>query len=96
MYGSQMGRTTERLRGRRAVEARASYLRLHPLCKHCLAVGRVELAVEVDHVVPLFKGGDDTSDNKQGLCKPCHADKTAQDMGHLVKRTVGLDGWPIA
>lgn len=78
------------------MEARASFLRLYPLCKHCLAAGRVELATEVDHITPLSKGGADTHENKQGLCGPCHKDKTALDMGHAIKRAVGLDGWPVA
>ncbi len=76
---------TPRLRGRRAVERRDRYLRLHPLCKACQRIGAVTLAVEVDHTVPLAFGGADTWDNLQGLCSICHGLKTAADFGHRPK-----------
>lgn len=86
---------TQRKRGRAAVEARAAYLRLHPLCAWCQRKGLIVLAQEVDHIVPLYKDGADTDDNKQALCKECHLDKTASDMGHARRVHVGLDGWPV-
>ncbi|SDK67682.1 5-methylcytosine-specific restriction enzyme A [Pseudomonas delhiensis] len=33
----------------------------------------------MDHVIPLWKGGDDLESNMQVLCIPCHADKTAKE-----------------
>lgn len=85
---------TERQRGRKLQERRARYLRANPLCKHCLAKGLVTQAVEVDHIQPLEKDGADCFDtNGQGLCKPCHREKTARDKGARV--AVGVDGWPI-
>ena len=40
------------------------------------------LATELDHIVPLCKGGNATAEsNLQGLCRDCHADKTAMDFG---------------
>lgn len=33
----------------------------------------------MDHVIPLWKGGDDLESNMQVLCLPCHADKTAKE-----------------
>lgn len=47
------------------------------------------MAVELDHIVPLFKGGADDDSNLQGLCSPCHAAKTAEDMGY---KPIGGDG----
>lgn len=39
-------------------------------------------AVDVDHITPLSKGGTDTPDNVQVLCRPCHKAKTRVDMGY--------------
>jgi 5-methylcytosine-specific restriction protein A len=38
--------------------------------------------VDVDHIVPIFKGGQDVEDNVQILCKPCHKRKTHTDCGY--------------
>lgn len=79
----------ERLRGRRAVTRRERLLRSSPLCVVCHAAGRVTLGVEVDHVVPLSRGGSDDETNLQVLCRGCHASKTkaeAQVGGVVVHR----------
>lgn len=91
-----MQQRVERLRGRRAVEERARYLRLHPLCISCTKHGRLSAAEHVDHVVPLFKGGADDDSNKQALCVPCHKRKTAKDMGWRARVTFGDDGRPVS
>jgi 5-methylcytosine-specific restriction protein A len=54
---------------------------------------KVELARELDHIVPLFKGGTDDEDNLQGLCIECHKKKTKADLNLRV--SVGTDGWLI-
>ena len=69
----------ERIRGRKGVEIRARNLARDPLCKHCGERGIVRLAMIVDHVVPLWKGGPDTDENKQSLCFDCHDAKTASE-----------------
>ncbi|WP_184084100.1 HNH endonuclease signature motif containing protein [Sphingomonas xinjiangensis] len=51
-----------------------------PLCRHCTGEGLVTPAIEVDHIKPKALGGGDTWDNTQSLCKPCHQDKTRQDI----------------
>lgn len=44
-------------------------------CDGCGAV--LEATFEVDHVVPLHKGGeDDHETNCHALCRPCHGKKT--------------------
>ena len=64
-------------------------------CCMCGAV-RVPEELEVDHVVPVCKGGGDEDSNLQSLCKrPCHELKTAQDMGWKARPPVGADGWPV-
>ena len=52
------------------------------LCKsydyRCLGCGSSPKRLTVDHVVPLSKGGNDTIDNIQPLCKPCNSSKGAK------------------
>lgn len=58
-----------------------------------------ERPFQLDHKVPLFKGGEDTDENCQVLCsakgKSCHDKKTAIDMAHRIKQQIGPDGWPV-
>ena len=98
-YGTKEERD-ERMRGRRLQEERARWFSAHPLCARCKAKGRTSLAVQLDHIVPLFKGGPDFhepggEENKQGLCSPCHAEKTALDLGYVVQKRIGADGFPV-
>jgi 5-methylcytosine-specific restriction protein A len=37
--------------------------------------------VDIDHVTPLARGGEDVDSNVQVLCKSCHKTKTAMDFG---------------
>ena len=85
----------KRLRGRAGQQARQRRLSLHPLCAECLARGIVTATTEIDHITALKDGGTDTDDNVQGLCGPCHAAKTARDMGYRQRVEIGLDGWPV-
>jgi hypothetical protein len=68
----------------------------HPLCKYCLANGRVEPATVVDHVKPhrgdwmAFCTGE-----LQSLCDPCHKSTKAQIEKRGYCDDVGLDGLPI-
>jgi 5-methylcytosine-specific restriction protein A len=64
------------------------------ICQPCQRAGRLTPATEVDHIVALCKGGDDSDGNLESVCSSCHRTKTALDMGHKVKRPVGLDGCP--
>ncbi len=50
-----------------------------PLCRTCLAFGRVTPTVIADHIKPKAEGGSDERENYQGLCKPCSDAKTAQE-----------------
>jgi 5-methylcytosine-specific restriction protein A len=43
------------------------------LCQAC----RAALIAEVDHIIPLERGGTNSMANLQGLCIPCHQRKTA-------------------
>lgn len=59
-------------------KARSFYLRNHPLCVRCEALGYTSPATVVDHITP--HRGDDTlfwqEANWQALCKRCHDIKT--------------------
>lgn len=85
-----------RPRGRRLQTIRKQHFAEHPLCVRCEAKGLVAEAVQLDHVVPLAKGGTDEPSNRQGLCDPCHKAKTAEDFGHRERPTIGADGFPVA
>lgn len=61
------------------MERRAAFLLDNPLCAACRAEGRTAAALEVDHVVPLWKNGPDTWENLQALCLDCHAAKSARE-----------------
>lgn len=87
--------TDGRLRGRKAVERRRLFLLKHPLCEWCKRKGKITPAEELDHIIPLYKGGPDTEENLSPKCKACHAEKTAQDMGYVKKEEIGLDGFPV-
>lgn len=84
----------QRIRGRQLQRIRGRYLRLHPLCDRCQQKTPpvVSAAVEVDHRVPLFKGGAEDDGNRQGLCHQCHREKTAEDLGTALRGcdTLGL------
>lgn len=51
-------------------------LGLEPLCRHCNAV-----ATEVDHI--SGDPSDNSRENLQGLCKPCHSHKTGRERAGL-------------
>jgi 5-methylcytosine-specific restriction protein A len=58
---------------------RAAVLAEEPYCRTHLKQGKRVRAVEVDHIVPLSRGGGDERANKQGLCKACHEAKSAAE-----------------
>ena len=70
----------ERLRGRPWERLRQRVLlRDDYLCVECLKAGRVELAREVDHIVPVCDGGGNNMENLMSICIACHAEKSAQE-----------------
>jgi len=81
----------DRTRGRRWMRMREVVLIEEPVCRIC----ERRPSVEVDHILPIFKGGTDERDNLQGACHECHEDKTCDDLGVKKPRPIGLDGYPI-
>ena len=49
------------------------------LCVACMKLGKLTPATDVDHIVPLSKGGTNSPDNLQALCHECHKQKTAKE-----------------
>lgn len=71
--------------GARWRKLRVMVLRRQPLCQDPYGIheeaGEVVPATEVDHIIPRRRGGDDSMENLQGLCKGCHSRKTAVEDG---------------
>jgi len=60
------------------------------LCQHCLRQGVVTVATDVDHIIPLSRGGARLDPaNLQGLCETCHNRKTAADNAPKVGDATG-------
>lgn len=53
-------------------------------CKICGEY--LEAAFHVDHVVPLWKGGEDVLENAQALCVRDHAEKTQLEEVERLRR----------
>lgn len=77
----------KRMSGRHLQNARERLFRANPLCVECAAQGKVKLATQRDHVVPLAEGGVDDDSNVQGLCVACHKLKSDAEMRRGVKRS---------
>ncbi len=44
-------------------------------CSQCGADGR-QVRLDLDHIINVKRGGQDTLDNARLLCRPCHQPKT--------------------
>jgi 5-methylcytosine-specific restriction protein A len=68
---------------------RLAHLRRRPTCAFCEVDGRTTPATDVDHVIPLARGGTNTPRNLQSLCHEHHASKTAREDGRWGRRRTG-------
>ena len=67
-----------------------------PLCEEHLSRGELVAGTEVDHVIPISKGGPPYPD-LDGLrvyCKSCHSRKTAVDTGRAKPKGCDANGMP--
>ena len=60
----------------------------------CASEGRTTAAEEVDHIIPLHKGGADTDDNLQCLCRAHHHRKTVLERGDTYRGGCDANGVP--
>ena len=76
---------------------RMAVLAGEPLCRMCAARGVVERATEVDHIVNGVGdySDDNSKENLQPLCRPCHSLKTANDMGKNINLGCDVNGFPL-
>ena len=74
--------------GRAGKRIRDSYAAGHPLCEQCIKEGRITVATEVHHKLPLSRGGTHDIKNLMALCTPCHSRITAEsgDRWHNRKK----------
>lgn len=84
-----------RLRGRKAQARRLRLWSADPCCARCGRLTDWPGGFQADHIVPLFKGGEDDEENMQVLCIPCHEAKTNEDLSRTAKVPIGADGWPV-
>lgn len=83
----------DRLRGRKWMRIRSRVMLKAKWC--CASCGSIAVKGEVDHIIPLAKGGTDDDDNLQLLCLACHEKKTRADNGYRDRPQTGIDGWPV-
>lgn len=81
-----------RITGRKLQARRLAVWTRNPSCAACGRVVAYPSGFELDHVVPLFMGGEDVEENCQVLCvhvevidgrsvkTGCHADKSATEQ----------------
>lgn len=84
-----------RIRGRKGVALRHQVRVEEPFCRICEAKGVYTLSTEIDHIVPLAKGGTNDRSNLQALCAQCHEAKSLRDRGARPKQALDADGWPV-
>ena len=78
-WQSQHGPAPQRIRGRRLQRLRQQLFSREPLCRLCMAEGRVTLATVRDHVTPLAEGGADIESNVQPICAACSDAKSRRE-----------------
>lgn len=75
--------TETRLSGRRNQSRRWRLWKADPHCAHCRRLVAFPEGFQIDHIIPLYKGGEDADRNCQVLCvgpDGCHEKKTAADV----------------
>ena len=85
--GWQWANRPERMNGWQWSRLRAKVLeRAGYVCEGCAGLRKAQ---EVDHIIPLSRGGTDDAHNLQALCVECHAKKTRREQaqGHRAHYT---------
>ena len=88
--GHQVGQVV-RVKGSKWKRIRLEHLAEEPLCRMCRFQEHVTLANEVDHIKPLWEGGEEYDrNNLQSLCTPCHIIKTSEEAKRRSKQFNGV------
>lgn len=89
--------TDGRIRGRKLQARRLRLWSKDPRCARCGTLTDYPDGFELDHKVPLFKGGADVDENCQVLCNRnlCHEVKTNDDLGRKNVVAIDITGWPV-
>ena len=66
------------------------------LCQPCKREDRLTLAQQVDHIVPVSKGGGNEDVNLESTCLACHQEKTRADLGLKQVTACDASGLPVA
>ena len=85
---SKPATATKRVTGRELQRRRARLFTSNPLCVHCQQAGRVTLATQRDHIIPLSEGGADDDSNVQALCEACHEVKSKAEAARGSRRYI--------
>ena len=84
---NEYANNVKRITGPRLQKLRRQLFQREPLCVACKNAGRVSLATQRDHIIPLAEGGADNEQNTQGLCAPCHELKRQEEVKRGVARS---------
>lgn len=80
-------RASSRQHGREWLRISRAHLMRHPLCADPFGIhaaqGTEAPATEVDHIVPLARGGTHHASNLQSCCRSCHSRKSVLCDGAL-------------
>lgn len=94
--GTYVDKTKAQRRSKRRAQERNAYSTgyipntdklIEYLGNKCLACGTVD-NLELDHVIPLSKGGSNDMNNYQWLCGDCNRKKAAHAKDHRINRVV--------
>jgi 5-methylcytosine-specific restriction protein A len=69
-----------RITGRALQKRRLAVWTRDPHCAHCRQLTVYPSGFNLDHIVALGNGGDDTDANSQVLCLRCHTRKSREDI----------------
>jgi 5-methylcytosine-specific restriction protein A len=81
-----------RIRGRALQARRARLWSSSPNCAKCQRLTAFPDGFELDHIVSLYRDGEDTEENCQVLCHECHQAKTLVDIASSEKNSFDDDG----
>lgn len=73
------GMRIRRVEKRKVSEQTKKYVAAKQLWKCLMCKKLLDASYEVDHRIPLYKGGTNKVDNLQALCRNCHGLKTVED-----------------